>query len=126
MARTRAFYSDVLGLAETFYDADQGWLTYQAGAVQIVFTRPASPVSPLSDFSRSPAWDRGSIDAPSWVLQVAPGEFDAIVDRLQAAGVKHETRTFEDRGLREVYALDPMGRTVEVYSEAEEIRPDRG
>ncbi len=115
--RTRAFYSEALGLAETFYDAERGWLTYQLGPVQIVFTRPSSPITPLTDFSRSPAWDGGSIDAPSWVLQVEPNGFDAIVERLRGAGTKFETRIFEDRGLREVYALDPMGRTVEVYSE---------
>lgn len=117
VARTRAFYSEVLGLAETFYDADQGWLTYQAGPVQIVFTRPSSPFPQLADFSRSPAWDGGSIDAPSWVLRVELDEFDPIVERLRGAGAKFETRIFEDRGLREVYAVDPMGKTVEVYCE---------
>ena len=117
VARTRTFYSELLGLNETFYDAEQGWLTYQAGGVQIVFTRPASPMTPLTEFSRSPAWDGGSIEAPSWVLRVEPHEFEGIVERLLNARVKFETRIFEERGLHEVYALDPMGRTVEVYCE---------
>ena len=117
VARTRSFYSETLGLAETFYDAERGWLTYQAGPVQIVFTRPASPTTPITDFSRSPAWDGGSLDAASWVLKVEASEFDSIVDRLRIVDAKFETRTFYERGLREVYALDPMGRTVEVYCE---------
>lgn len=52
-----------------------------------------------------------------WVLRVEPSEFDVIVERLSRAGIKCETRIFEDRGSREVYALDPMGKTVEVYCE---------
>ena len=119
VARTRAFYSGVLGLTETFYDGDQGWLTYQVGETQIVFTRPGTPLKPVDDFSRSPAWDGGSIDAPSWVLRVEPTEFEAIVERLLNAEARFETRIFEDRRLREVYALDPMGKTVEVYCEEE-------
>ena len=113
----QAFYSDVIGLTETFFNAEKGWLTYQAGPVQIVFTHPtATPLAPTTEWSRSPGWDGGTLDAPSWVLQVAPDAFDRLLDRLPES-MPRQTRTSDDGTLREVFLMDPMGRTVEIYSE---------
>ncbi len=117
IAATRRFYTDGVGLQETFFDEAKGWLTYQAGAVQVVFTTSES-VEPLQGWSHSPAWDGGEFDAPSWVFQVAAGEFDNVVSRLQGQGVELQFRGEQGDAMREVYALDPMGKLVEVYCEA--------
>ena len=118
VAQMRSFYSDALGLAETMFNAEKGWLTYQAGAVQVVFTEPRSaPARQLTEWSRSPGWDGGTVDEPSWVLRIAPGAFDALLDRLAAHETDTQVRNAPDGRLREVFVMDPMGRTVEIYCE---------
>ena len=113
----RAFYSDGVGLTETVFDAERGWLTYQAGSLQIVFTEPtSSPVAPLTNWSRSPGWDGGTVDAPSWVFEVGPEAFDRLLGRFPEPSTQR--RTSEDGSLRELFVMDPMGRTVEIYSSA--------
>src|SRR5687768_10085772 len=96
VSEMRAFYSHVIGLTETVFNAENGWLTYQAGPVQVVFTEPkSSPVAPLTEWSRSPGWDGGTVDASSWVFAVAPKAFDRLLDRLPES-IAMQTRTSPD------------------------------
>ena len=83
----RHFYSESLGLEETFFrdDAEHGWLTYQVGEVQLVFTRAPSPLPVNTEFAQNPGYGGGTLQAESWVLKVERPSFDQIVKRLQSS-----------------------------------------
>ena len=119
----RHFYSDCLGLRETYFrnDAEHGWLTYQIGQVQLVFTRAPEPLPTQTDFAQNPGYGGGTIQAESWVLKVERPSFDAIVQQLQASSYNCYTPepTVPRAGALQFLALDPMGFTVEAYTEFE-------
>ena len=119
----RHFYTDCLGLEETYFrnDAEHGWLTYQIGQVQLVFTRAPAPLPVTAEFAQNPGYSGGSNQAESWVLKVERPSFEAIVKRLQASSYPvYAPEPNEPRpGALQFLALDPMGFTVEVYTEFE-------
>lgn len=123
VAVMRDFYSDCLGLEETFFrdDEEHGWLTYQIGQVQLVFMRAAAPQPIAIEFARNPGYRGGSLEAESWVLKMERPSFTAIVERLQASSYTlHAPEPEQPRpGALQFLALDPMGFTVEVYTEFE-------
>ena len=120
IAATRAFYSELLGLSESFYDGGRGWLTYQPGPVQIVFTVAESHLEPVQEWSRMPAWDAGSVDHPSWVFRLDLAAFDQLCSRLAERSAPALRRDEAGGALRRVFLLDPMGKTVELYYEADQ------
>jgi catechol 2,3-dioxygenase-like lactoylglutathione lyase family enzyme len=119
IAATRRFYTDMLGLEETYFDEKQGWLTYQSGEVQLVFMRGNASLPILKDWARQPAYKAGKIEAASWVIQVPPANFPGIVSHLKAAGVPEFQREPAQPGHLQLFARDPMGMTVEIYAEEE-------
>ena len=119
IAATRRFYTELLGLEETYFDEKQGWLTYQIGELNVVFIRGSSPQPVLSEWARQPAYRGGKIEAPSWVIQVSPKDFPVVVLRLKAAGVpefQKEPMTPKP-GYAMFFVRDPMGTTIEIYAE---------
>jgi catechol 2,3-dioxygenase-like lactoylglutathione lyase family enzyme len=120
VAAMRGFYSDVLGLKETYFDAGPGWLTYEVGGVQLVFMRSTAPEPVESGWARQPGWRDGTVDAASTVLQFAPADFDLVVARAKAKGADsfRAEPVSPAKGARQFFLRDPMGRTIEVYCEA--------
>ena len=121
----RRFYTDLIKLEETFYrnDDEVGWLTYQSGTLQIVFTRVESHIPVIEDWGLQPSYKEGKLEIPSWVIQVAYEDFDATIERLKAADdvVRLEDSVREARpGHQSFWVRDPMGTTIEVYAVDEE------
>ena len=123
VAPMRQFYSDCLGLEEAFFrdDEEHGWLTYQIGQVQLVFIRTSVPLQVAAEFARNPGYRGGSLEAESWILKMERPSFEAIVKRLQASSYKlYAMKPEQSRpGALQFLALDPMGFTVEIYTEFE-------
>lgn len=116
----RAFYTDLLGLSETFFrDDEHGWLTYQIGAIQLVFTRSDTTIPTYQEFAQNPAYQGGSIKAESWVYKLPSDVFTAVVERLQTANVPTYWNTPKQTrdNHQQFYILDPMGYTIEIYAE---------
>lgn len=123
VATMRHFYTECLGLAETYFRDDEahGWLTYQVGEVQLVFTRTDEPLSVASQFAQNPGYAGGDLRAESWVLKLERPSFDTIAQRLQTSDYPlFSLEPIAPRpGALQLLALDPMGFTVEIYTEFE-------
>ncbi|HVE93071.1 MAG TPA: VOC family protein [Actinomycetota bacterium] len=115
----RRFYTDLLGLQETFYDAERGWLSHQVQDTLLVFTRAPSELPVIDEWPMTPAREGGRVYASSWVLEVGPDEFDAVVEKLSGAGVECWGPPADRSGGRDFFVRDPMGTTVEVYAASE-------
>ena len=120
----RTFYIDLLGLEETFYrkDEEAGWFTFVIDEVNVVFVRARTPLPVPAAFAGQAGFAGGVLEQHSWVLQVAIGDFDAVVARLQAAHVPALTDepTEPQPGHRQFVVRDPMGFTIELYAAPEE------
>ena len=117
----RHFYTDCLGLTETYFlnDEAHGWLTYQVGEVQLVFTRAAEALPVATQFAQNPGYQGGDIQAESWVLKLERPSFDTIAQQLQNSQYPLFTPepTSPRPGALQLLALDQMGFTVEIYTE---------
>lgn len=114
----RHFYTELIGLEETFFDADQGWLTYNSGGLQIVYMR-ATPPRPINDaWAKNPGYaGSGADESPSWVLSVDADQFDAIHTRLKDAGAPLLGAVLSPQpGHHQIMTRDPMGVSIEVYA----------
>ena len=118
----RHFYSDLLGLPETLYrnDDQAGWLTYLVDGVQLVFMRGAHPPAVETEFASQPGFEGGTKEVFSWLFSTpSQAEFDAIVERLKAAGVPRlHDEALVNTGASQFIVRDPTGMTVEVTVEA--------
>ena len=122
----RHFYTDCLSLDETFFESndDYGWLTYKIGDVQLVFTRTDPPLPVPTEFARNPGYPGGTAVATSWVLKLSPDEFHPIVKKLQNStytAYKDEVISARE-GHLQYLVLDPMGFTVELYCDENEVK----
>jgi catechol 2,3-dioxygenase-like lactoylglutathione lyase family enzyme len=121
VARMRHFYIHLLGLEETFYQDTEkaGWLTMQVGEVNVVFVRGAARPVPAA-FAKQLGFAGGTLENPSWVLDLPAPAFDAAAQRLQQAGAPRLTPapTEPQPGYRQFVVRDPMGNTIELYSAA--------
>ena len=81
----RRFYTDLLGLEETFFqhEGSQGWLTYKSQDVQIVFIQTETPLPVATEWAKQPGYAEGSLETSSWVMTVSYAEFSKIVERVQ-------------------------------------------
>lgn len=75
----------------------------------------SEPLEALDEWSKQPAYDGGVVEAPTWVIEVAPGTFDGTVDRLKGEGVIAFDDPVEQDGHRMFWVRDPMGNTLEIY-----------
>lgn len=115
----RHFYSHCLQLQETFYqnDVEHGWLTYQLGDIQLVFSRADETLPQTAVFAQNPAYQGGEALETSWAIQLAAPMFDIAVQRLQAAHTPAYSPPFSNRPHHLQYIVrDPMGMTVEIYT----------
>jgi hypothetical protein len=117
----RRFYTELLGLTEGSFrnEGDYRWLTYRCGGFELMIFPDVNRVPVLSGWSAQPGWEGGTTPAPGWSVWVPFAEYAAVVERIRAAGV--ETFSPDPQWCQDSYwgwpLRDPMGNTVEVYSE---------
>lgn len=114
----RRFYTDLIGLEETFFDEEKGWLTYQVGETLVVYMRAPTELPVAQGWAQTPAYDGGSTYDPSWVFEVLPEEFDDVVKRLRQQRSPEQGDPSGSAGGRAFFVKDPMGKTVEIFSPA--------
>lgn len=123
VATMRHFYTDCLGLSETYFRNDEahGWLTYQVGEVQLVFMRAAETLPAAAQFARNPGYEGGNLHAESWVLKVERPSFNIITQNLKNSryALFSPEPIAPHPGALQMLGLDPMGFTVEIYTEFE-------
>lgn len=116
----RHFYTDCLELDETFYrnDDEHGWLTYQLGETQLVFTQTTESLDEPSAFAMNPAYEGGSTCDPSWVMKVDVAAFTDIVARIkQTSYPTYGDNPYSNRpGHLQFIVRDPLGLTLELYA----------
>lgn len=115
----RIFYTDLLGLPETFFrdDKEHGWLTYNAGGVQLVFMRASEELSVGIGWALQPGYRGGTQEVPSWLMTATDrNEFRGIVNRLQQAAVPMKDNIDSSR---QCIVHDPMGWTIEIGLDVE-------
>ena len=126
---TRAFYSDVLGMAEAhFMDEEQwGWAVYQCDGFQLMFFRDDEggerPFHEPWDFMPGDGDQRYQGTQTSFSLYYPWEDFRAAVARIAAAdGVQRMTErpTWRQSSYFGWSIKDPEGRTLEVYSDPPE------
>lgn len=86
----------------------------------LFFVRAKDPLQ--TEWAIQPAfsWEgqAGTASIPSWQLNVPAGDFDGIVARLLSAGVERfRAEPIEWEGAKQFFVRDPMGNTVEIYTE---------
>jgi len=117
----RRFYTELIGLEETFYDAERNWLTYQSGDLQIVYMQATSPRPVGKVWAKNPGYkDSGTDESLSWVITVDSAAFDTILERLKAAQAPLLSDPQEPQpGHKQIMTRDPMGTCIEIYSAPE-------
>ena len=125
LAEMRRFYTDLLGMKEVAYDEEYGYLRYKTAGIQVVFFKATEEVRIPDGFAEQPGWEGGTLEIPSWAVNVAEEEYPKTVKRLQNAGVKPFTP--DPVWVHDSYwsfaVLDPMGNTIEVTM-VPAIKPD--
>jgi len=124
VATMRHFYTDLLGLEETYFDDEQGWLTYSSGTLQVVFVRAKSPLPVTSDWGKQPSYQEGKLEIPSWVIQIDYADFDATIERIKSDAsvtlLDGNVRSPRD-GHKSFWLRDPMETTIELYASNESV-----
>jgi catechol 2,3-dioxygenase-like lactoylglutathione lyase family enzyme len=115
IAAMRRFYTDLLGLDETFFSADHGWLRHRMGDFETAFMVSPEPIPVIDTWSVTPTLGEGVSYLASWLLEVEPDIYDAIFDRMQQAGIPM-VQGPENPSVRNFFVMDPMGKTIEVYT----------
>lgn len=116
IAATRRFYTELLGLDETFYHQERGWLNYRLGDTLLVFARAPHPLPVIDAWAVTPAYEGGTAYLSSWVLEVGRDELAGLASRLGAAGVETWGEAGDSPGGQAFFVMDPMGKTLEVFS----------
>lgn len=114
IAAMREFYTDILGLKETFYNAEHGWLTYQVGPTMLAFMTAPEPVSVASEWAVTPTIGMGTAHVTSWVIELSVDEFQSRLDRIRAAGIVMHLLP-DSLQARVMFVRDPMGKTIELF-----------
>ncbi|MFN2114745.1 MAG: VOC family protein [Anaerolineae bacterium] len=121
----REFYSDVLGMQEGSHmdSEDFGWLTYKSEGLELMFFRWDDGVLPVQQAAAwQPGGGDGELPVMSFSVHVPRESYAATVERLRASGANLETAvpTWRQESYWGLTARDPMGYTVEVYSDPAE------
>lgn len=119
IAATRHFYAELIGFEETYFDEPAGWFTCQSGELNLVFMRASSTLPTISEWAQQPGYRGGTLEAPSWVISVPASEFQNTVNRLKNGGAPclQDDSTSPQPGHLQFYVMDPMGNTIEIFSE---------
>src|SRR5690606_2305754 len=114
VAVMRDFYTNLLGLSETFYrDDDQhGWLAYYAGQTQVVFIRADNPLPIEQTWAMQPGYQGGSSTAKSWLFTVSVEDFATLSERIRSSNVTVYNGKCDNTC--QLFIKDPMGMTIEI------------
>jgi len=113
----RRFYGELIGLKETAFNEEWGYLCFRTGGLDFMYFQSTEPVPVVREFASQPGYEGGTLSMVSWAIEVPEPDFAAAVKRLKDAGVT----SFNDKPdwRQDSYwgysVLDPMGMTVEVY-----------
>lgn len=111
--QARRFYSHVLGLAETFFSADDGTVGYRVGDLQITIeAHPEATTS--SGWAKQLGWRGGVTATPSWGIEFSSAAFAPAVEAARASDVECWQAAPEWVGYWSFPIKDPMGNTVEL------------
>jgi len=125
VAKMRQFYVDLLGLNETYYDADKGWLTCDSGQLNLVFIRANTPITEHRAWAKQPGYKDGTLEVPSWVITVPHDKFDQIVETATHSDSMipcyQDTPSEPRPGHHSFWVRDPMGVTVEIYATSPDV-----
>lgn len=119
----RRFYSELIGLEEVSYrnDEEWGWLVYQSEGFQFMWFRSDEKLPVIDGWAAQPGYSGGEFAITSWSIELPKEDFEKIIGRLKASGVK--LFSMEPEWRQESYwgftVMDPMGNTVELYYEEE-------
>lgn len=112
----RRFYTDLLGLEETFFNADYGWLRHRIGDFETAFIVAPQPVPVIDAWAVTPTLADGVAFVASWLLEVDHDTYTSILARLQGAGI-NIIHGPEAESMVNVFVRDPMGKTIEIYAQ---------
>ncbi|GAB5492862.1 MAG: hypothetical protein Phog2KO_30770 [Phototrophicaceae bacterium] len=117
----RHFYTELVGLEETYYrnDEEHGWLSYQIGKTQLVFTRSESIQTIETAWAKSPAYTGGTKEISSWVISLSQDNYEAVLKRLKASSTAIYDGALDSPELL-LIAQDPMGMTLKFWLKSDE------
>ena len=112
----RHFYTDLLGLTETFYTpGPEGALAYACDELQFTIFSVESAGPVLAEWHRQPGWEGGTLPGTSWSIVAESKEaFAASVARLVEARVPAFFEAPRWLGYWSFPIKDPIGNTVEL------------
>lgn len=116
--RARHFYSEILGLPEIFFSADDATAGYRAGDLQIAVEAHLGDTKNCG-WSKQLGWSGGSTATPSWGVELAAAAFARAIAAAVASGVECWLPEPQWVGYWSFPVKDPMGNTVELST------PDR-
>lgn len=115
--KMRAFYSEVIGLKEIFFQAgSKGGIGYQCDALQFTIL-PAPECLPDSsdNWAEQPGWQGGTQKSISWSIETDKTGLNTIVQRvLGDAQIVRRYALPQWVGYWSFPVKDPMGNTVEI------------
>ena len=109
----RRFYTDILGLNESYYEPG-GSLGYSSAGFQFTVLYDANAPPVRRGWATQPGWSGDTVGAVSWSVELTETEFTAAVDRLRNDSVEalHDVPVWV--GYWSFPVKDPGGYTVEV------------
>jgi catechol 2,3-dioxygenase-like lactoylglutathione lyase family enzyme len=120
----RTFYTDLVGLEQGSFrnDEEWGWLVYKSEGFEMMFFRAEKEISVRQEWACQPGYEGGTLEVTSWSIRIPEDAFPEVVSRVKSAGVRCLAEKPEWR--QDCYwgftAMDPMGNTVELYTEPKE------
>lgn len=113
LGRARGFYTDVIGLTETFFSDEIASVGYQVGGLQVTVAH--HPTARRAEgWASQLGWEGGTAGMPSWGFELPPKEFCRAVERALSRGVSTLHSEPEWVGYWSFPLRDPMGNTVEL------------
>lgn len=119
LAGTQRFYSELIGLKESQYNLEWGFLCYQCeGFEMMYFAREREEPESLRDWAAQPGYEGGKLEITSWAIKVPEAEFAAIVRKLKNEKVKSfkDVPEWRQQSYWGFTVMDPNGMTVEVFT----------
>lgn len=109
----RHFYSNLVGLTEIYFSAEEESVGYQVGSLQLTIGRHEQ-ARELTGWASQLGWSGGTSANPSWGFHLEAEEFRRAVARLTEDGVDARNQEPDWVGCWSFPVRDPMGNTVEV------------
>jgi catechol 2,3-dioxygenase-like lactoylglutathione lyase family enzyme len=116
----RHFYVGLLGMEQAaFMNEEQfGWLALQCDGFQAMWFRGDESLPVPTEFACQPGWPGGTLETTSWGVFIPEERFAAVYEALRDAGVTlfEPVPAWRQDCYWGLSALDPVGSTVEVYT----------